>query len=608
MEKVILPIKIQEDFNCMFWQALPLCVLKANHGYNDWIFENFINVHFLNPWGLFYINQFSKSLMYSCNLFQYEIIPYQIKSENIIKQIEERIINSNMYVYILLEEKFLPSKPRYYNKRSFPHPSLIYGCDPMEKTFFALTLGANEVIESICYTYDEVSDAYYEYININKDPTSESVIYFKIKTDMSMPPFSYENFLNNLIHYINGICYENHKMIPTAEFNTEFPQKGIHIYNTVIEKLKSKSDWNFEDFKIAHFLYEHKNNLLKSFSYLYENGFVDLEIKIYIEKYKNIFNDSMIIRNLFLKYLQLKQLHNDVERIKKRILNELENIKIKEQKILIEITEYLKKFKHYNKNSPMSYYDLKFTEESENLLNGASVEEVIKSGDSEYKYHNVYKIKWNNLVPLRHLQFIGKELIHTSADNKYLTSSNVLVEDEKQLRYVFIHDVCTEILLEVYSNNSICFSDLNLNVIRGSFAHNKKSIASSYWGDDEDESFSPDRILNYYDTFWNARKDCGGNQFVEVDLESEYKINRILIQEQTDRYRLREYRIEGYNLREDKFLLAGFEGCTDGKAIIHTIPDAYVTRLRLTITKTEADEWGFAEPNLLRFEAYYYLG
>jgi hypothetical protein len=216
----------------------------------------------------------------------------------------------------------------------------------------------------------------------------------------------------------------------------------------------------------------------------------------------------------------------------------------------------------------------------------------VKQADTaEYDYHTVFKLSWKEQMPVRQIHFIGRGIIHVLADNKPVASANVLAEDNEQIRYVYLYNICSELTLDVYSNQPIDYKSLKLQIIRGSLTYGRRAIASSCWPENS-HLFTPDQALDYFDTFWNAQPDFPSEEY-------------LVVKERPDVHRIREYKIEGMNCAGELVLLTEFQGDMNREAITHIIPDIYINRLRLTILKTETDNYGFSEPGISRFEAYY---
>ena len=44
MKQKILPIKLQKEFNAQLTYALPLCVLLSDDIYEEWFYENYVEI------------------------------------------------------------------------------------------------------------------------------------------------------------------------------------------------------------------------------------------------------------------------------------------------------------------------------------------------------------------------------------------------------------------------------------------------------------------------------------------------------------------------------------------------------------------------------------
>lgn len=594
---ISLPIAIETAYTTNLFHTLPLCVLKTVDNYNEWIIENYVNIQFLYPGWPFFLNQFNRSLVYSYDVFRCDVIPTQIKINNILEIIEDHLLNYKMYAYIMMDEYYLSCKASF-GKMHFYHDSLIYGVDTKKRKFHALTSGEKEIIEKVDYEYYDVEQAFNGYIAAEQYNTI-SIIFFK-PSPKGLPSFSYNNYLNNLISYTNGIANETRKPLFLLDINpTVLPPYGVYVQTILAAYLRKKDEWDFNDFKSLHFLWEHKAGLLKGFEFLFESGRTDVSIRGYIEEYKKIEEEMKNIRMLCLK-----QRITESMIYMTRICDKLSSLEKKERELLVAVTEYLKPFCENKKSISAPPLVLRSVYESINLFSFAKVQLQPKTAPEPYLYHCALTLSWSEKVYIRVIKFTGREKITLISENSTPISSNLVTEDIGQVRQMFLNKFCEIVSLDIYSNHPISVEGLHLEILTGSFLYGKSATASSCWPLDS-YNFGPEKALIESEQYWNAQPDFPNEEYLEVDLEEDTTINHIVVKERPDVQRILYYKIESINNEGKRVLIDVHKGKLKHQAIVHKMDPISIRKLRLTILETEKDPYGYSEPGISLFEASY---
>ena len=615
LNEIKLPVALQRENNSYLYHALPMCVLKTTDKYDTWLIEHNVNIYHVPPIQTISFDYQSHTFLgFGNKMLSCEFLPKYLFYRNICSVLEERIEREQQYAYIVLDEFCLPAK-RVYQQTTRVHDSLIYGFNRENKEFYAITDGAKSgVLHEVTYSYEDIEKAYSAMVENIYYP-EQSLIFLKLNFDYD-PTFSFEKYFDALTRYANGL--PSHEYIFNGHWNnlgkTTF---GIDVYNSLIEHFNEKESLGFNDFRCVHFLYEHKSILLKSYNYLLTQNIVADDFAVFIDEYGASKNMISRIRNQMLKYLELQEQNHHRERLddlKRNICDSLQKYKMTERTICIRIIETLKRLL-FNDNALPSEVHIAFKKDSDrNLVDCAEIEAIDKSMEYEDKhgYTNCkrFVLQWPFPVYIKKAHLRCKGLICLSVNNKEeQISVNTITNYRWEYRLVSFCQVCSSLTLDVFTQEDIQFGDLELTVIEGSLTAGKSVIASSCWLMDDGEPLRdalPFHVLTDSDKFWNAQREFSGCEWIEIDFNEETAINRIIIQERKDIARIRNYYVEFFDNQNVATKIAEHQGSMQGDPIIHDFPLIHAYKLRLTITQIEPDQYGYYEPGICHFNAYYF--
>lgn len=151
--------------------------------YTNWLVSNFLRVFYRITWGTI---SFKLPHCYRWKCFTHKMIIYNSKRyESFINAVENQI-NNDRYVYLCVNEKYIPNRP-HYNKNNYLHDIYIYGYDNDNENF--LTAGynlsghfsqqkisyesvflaqKNKLLKNIFFAFSIIDDFKYNSVNVKK--------------------------------------------------------------------------------------------------------------------------------------------------------------------------------------------------------------------------------------------------------------------------------------------------------------------------------------------------------------------------------------------------------------------------------------------------------
>lgn len=614
--KKILPITTNFPNSYMF---LPMSVLAVHDETKDWLHENFINICCDNSKNGRLLNVGNGFLGFYNSVFEYTVSTYDdVNSQQIVERLKSELIKEN-YSFIYLDEYYVSVKSAY-NNYHFRHQSLIYGFDDEKKIFNAIAFDKTGHYAKLEYLYSEVIAGYLSGIQCEDPLVIEpfGVAFFKIAPEFKHK-LCFRNIINSLTDYINSSLPKDYKYTQSNLIisGTIVPQMqtlngpfGLNVVKETADFIlyrSSEQQMDFRDFIRVHFLYEHASMLLDRFNYYfnyvtekYRNDFLLL-----IESYKDIVSKYMKARLLYLKMETTYSNDSDKVEHQKRyvykIANILKEIIPQEKKCINNIVEILSQYNREAEIADVSYRT-KYREGADYI--------ITKDQHSDKEFSLIIKFS----LPKRVNTVCFKNIadITLCADGKY-------VESVYYSRSISMYDYSivsvNKNISEIRIHASSCFSfdekALDISILGGNLLYGKKAFASSMWKVNEDFDtrtvYSPEKALDEDPkSYWRAKSQIGdydGQDWLEVDLEENKKINRIVIAEKNDYPKITEYEIlycdKSGNYR--KLLKTKF---ISGEKQILDFPEIYATKLRVNFIGGKPDVANQAEPSVVSFEAY----
>ncbi len=229
--------------------------------YTNWLLSNFLGVYYRINWGTI---SFKLPHCYMWKCFRHKMIIYKSNKYNSFITAIENQINDDQYIYLCVNEKYIPNRT-HYCKKNYLHDIYIYGYDNDNKIF--LTAGynlsghfsqqkipyesvflaqKNKLLKNVFFSFSIINNFNYDLVNIKK-----------VKRQI------YRHFFSINIFY------------------------GIKIYDWTIKHYKSRE---FIDFTYPSLIVEHISVISK------------LNVLGYNIDCKNLVELSEKLLNLTLKY------------------------------------------------------------------------------------------------------------------------------------------------------------------------------------------------------------------------------------------------------------------------------------------------------------------
>ena len=286
--------------------AYLLSVIGENEQEYDWIMSNFINLR-INPYTK-YDDFYRFDMWYNCPF----IIDHVISRDLIdaltddVVELFIKLINNNYYIYCYLNQSCIPC---YHTKKNETHNAFVYGYDKYEKKFYFSDFIDRKLVFNTC-TFQELDRAY----NLEKEKSEEiqKVSNFMMFHAFKKIEYDYEfkglsNIRPQLIDYLNatnkysdGMYYFHSNDLDDAllrniqhAFDFKF---GLEFYD-ILEHLICES---YNMTRAYHLLYLSKSLMRKRIFYYQKQG-LSFGGNDILEMCSKLENDSLILRNVYIK-------------------------------------------------------------------------------------------------------------------------------------------------------------------------------------------------------------------------------------------------------------------------------------------------------------------
>lgn len=265
-----------------------------------WIYSNFIQIMYHDDWQMFIFEE-QIDLLPKCPFLKIEYLTFDKNSNKNESFVETliNIINNNYYIYLFLDWKYIIPN---IAKNNFAHSTLISGYDIKRRIFYLSDNYENGKFITLEIDMNTVEEAFYSaWLSSvgNKNDNNTFVEFSYLKTIIA---FKYDKNLItrfDLISFIEQLnCFINSDSIYLfGEKNSKY--HGYLSYNLIINDLLNENKLCLGT-KNFHLLYEHKYLMLRRIEYMVQNNVISSSNN-YIETAKDICNEFLIIRNLFIK-------------------------------------------------------------------------------------------------------------------------------------------------------------------------------------------------------------------------------------------------------------------------------------------------------------------
>ena len=261
MTKYILNIIENPTLRELHNTAFSFSVLESNNLPKSWILENFSVLKYNQT--LSYNSKFF--LNWSC--FNRRFVFYYDRMD-IIKKIIS-YIDRNYYIYMELNEFFIPNRPAY-KKFDFYHDILIYGYDKNEKILYTIAYNKDGLYKAQKIQYLDIIKAYKNY----KHKYELKIMPFCISKNYNFNKFKHHSIKNNL----KKMLYSSKKHIGCNAYDDLLKhidkiirfktQLDLRAFRTILEHSKTLTYIN-DYFTIPENYYKTLIDLNKKANYLF---------------------------------------------------------------------------------------------------------------------------------------------------------------------------------------------------------------------------------------------------------------------------------------------------------------------------------------------------
>lgn len=353
-----LPITLDIDFTVNLMDCLPLCIIFANSGLENWVNQNFmLPVACLKSAdSLEYI--ITDGVKYGANYQNPEaLLRHSFICGSAMQNIEcitdfmiERI-NMDWYGIIFIDQYYVEGLPSFH-KRHFSHEVLIYGYDLKKRIFNAIAYARKMCAIEI--SFDALEKSFREVFSVpgfTEEGWHEyTLMLYQFVKHTESYPFEKDIFENKLAMYMKGVLPDYLFFEKLLYMRCEKQQCffGIKVTEAMLIKVKSDKDLFinaiekeekyliFELYSAVHIYAEFYKALFKKIKVYIRQQDICSESKEFVAKYGEIVKASEQIRMLYLKLEILAHKREDakIEITLNSIIEKLEYIKEEEPVIL----------------------------------------------------------------------------------------------------------------------------------------------------------------------------------------------------------------------------------------------------------------------------------
>lgn len=342
-DKKVLDIYKDVEVTSYLNIAYDLSILLINPWFDEWRYENFINVYAQSWFGnTFYrVDYLDSNRFYGDLLERRSFSKNDIKPEELISFIKNKIRYDCCYVNIFaLDEYYLSPRPSYM-ERHYVHEILVYGYDDGTEELDVLGYDVTGKFTSFKYNYNEVVRAYIGAIENAPNYPDDAIQLIKPRYIYKRYNFKLNRFVAELRNYINSF-EDDKKLFYTlaGEYDTYY---GIDTFKNMCRVMKEQNGTRI-DMADIHVYYEHKKNLLSKFNFIDRKYYMDEIYKDLLAEYKSVVLKANKLR---ISYM-VKRNEADIEFGYNTYLNDLagkyEAVIAEEESITRKILGYLEEY------------------------------------------------------------------------------------------------------------------------------------------------------------------------------------------------------------------------------------------------------------------------
>lgn len=302
-----LPIHVQPALYSYLHHAYPLSVMPEHPNYLHWLHSHYIQLsadpEFFNHLDEhIFVNYYQPMHTHHYN----ELLHLKILTTDLLDRMKtgmelvhffKQSIDQGEYVYLFLDEYYLPGKAMY-QQHHFAHDTLLYGYDEDKQVFHTLGFNQNYEYGPTEIGFDSFLESYRMADRSHEYYTKEIVLY-RLNKDRTYT-FDIQLVMDSLEDYVLSRNSSERYRAIAAPNKHAF---GIQVYGEFIkylQLLKSNSEI-YRNIIPIHLLWEHKKMMVDRFAYMKQQGYFSLSDQL-TQKVQEIEREAFQIRKLFYKY------------------------------------------------------------------------------------------------------------------------------------------------------------------------------------------------------------------------------------------------------------------------------------------------------------------
>jgi hypothetical protein len=331
-----------------------LSIILSNSKHENWFYANFINICYnMNAdqkLNFHMLNQFDCHPSYFVDTYRLHNKIMDINKINIINDIINWI-DKGYYVKIKVDSKLIPNNYMYNSKQDFLLHVFIYGYNKEKNIFYTHNFDLNRSYSIIEVSFDDIEKAFYSdrtkkiinnvpYMKKREQAEDYFIVLYTLNSNIKdCYDFSFylEKIKNSLVQYIKGenVVSSNSEIIrlnDIMDYNENDFHWGLNVYDGIMKKV-------LFNYNIYHGLFEHKSIMLKRLDLLRDKNV--LKTDEFSTKYREVVDIAKQLRMYCIKVTLKNKTSKNNKVSRDKIIEGLNNMKIKEKLILSNVIEGL---------------------------------------------------------------------------------------------------------------------------------------------------------------------------------------------------------------------------------------------------------------------------
>lgn len=310
--KKVLEISDTPSYNTFNDLAFAFSVIEGNQiDYSNWLVAHFIDVYYRKKWNAIC---FKMPYCYHWRCFKSNLVLYNSMKYNSFINTIEKQINYGKYVYLCVNEKFIPER-FVYNKKNFLHNIYIYGYDNEKKIFFTAAYNTskhfarqeisykhiylaqkNKKVKNICISFK--LDNSYDFISLKSKKVKLQLFkyFFPLDKYSGINIFKYlkKHYKQDEIKmgYSKLLCEHIQILSKLEQIGYKFDANELIKLSENLYYISLKYTLT-NDIKLLNeaqiFIEKIKEFEIKKFKNYFDSGFLKIISKLYMKKYHKYF-------------------------------------------------------------------------------------------------------------------------------------------------------------------------------------------------------------------------------------------------------------------------------------------------------------------------------